>query len=169
MSIIIRIIYLVSLEVLGCSILSLWKYTFVLVSKDLELLRKKKQALDDLLSSNKISQLTYEHLNKEISEALADVERYLENMICKMRYRMEDLEKQINILEIFLANVEILRVAGEIDDETYERQSKALAIGLESMRNEVNEIRGALERVMQKPVEAVKCEEKPSEQVLEIA
>jgi gas vesicle protein len=139
--------------------LSLWKYTFELASKDLELLRKKKQALNDLLAANKISQLTYEHINKEISETLADVEKYLETVVCKMKSRVEDLEKQISILEIFLANVEILHVAGEIDDETYEKQSKALSIGLESMRNEINEIKSALERVTPKPAEAVKCTE----------
>lgn len=139
--------------------LSLWKYTFELAYKDLELLRKKKQALDDLLASNKISQSTYEHLSKELSEALADVEKYLENTICKMRERMESLERQISILEIFLANVEILHVAGEIDDETYERQSRALSIGLESMRNEINEIKCALEKTERKPAETIKCEE----------
>lgn len=139
--------------------MSLWKYTFELASKDLELLRKKKQALDDLLAANRISQPTYEHISKEISESLADVEKYLETVICKMKSRIEDLEKQISILEIFLANVEILHVAGEIDDETYEKQSRALSIGLESMRNEVNEIKSALERVTPKPAETVKCEE----------
>lgn len=143
--------------------LSLWKYIYELASKDLELLRKKKQALDDLLSANKISKLTYEHLNREISEALADVEKYLDTVICKMKSRIEDLEKQINILEIFLANVEILHVTGEIDDETYEKQSKALSMGLESMRNEVNEIRRALEKVTPKPAETVTCVEGKAE------
>ncbi|MBS7639172.1 MAG: CdvA-like protein [Candidatus Bathyarchaeia archaeon] len=139
--------------------LSLWKYTFELASKDLELLRKKKQALDDLLASNKISQSTYEHLSRELGETLADVQKYLENIICKMKERMESLERQISILEIFLANVEILHVAGEIDDETYEKQSRALSIGLESMRSEINEIKCALERTEQKPAETAKCEE----------
>ncbi|MEM2342172.1 MAG: CdvA-like protein [Candidatus Bathyarchaeia archaeon] len=143
--------------------MSLWKYIYELASKDLELLRKKKQALDNLLTANKISQLTYEHLNREISEALADVEKYLETVTCKMKSRIEELEKQISILEIFLANIEILHVTGEIDDETYEKQSKALSLGLESMRSEVNEIRSALEKVAPKPAETVTCTEEKSE------
>jgi hypothetical protein len=154
-----KIIYLFSFKVLRCRILSLWKYSFELASKDLELLKKKKQVLDDLLAANRISQPTYEHINKEISETLADVEKYLETVICKMKSRVEDLEKQIGILEIFLANVEILHAAGEINDETYEKQSRALSIGLESMRSEVNEIKSALERVTPKPAETVKCGE----------
>ncbi|MCX8170996.1 MAG: CdvA-like protein [Candidatus Bathyarchaeota archaeon] len=138
----------------------LWKYAFELASKDLDLLRRKKQALDDLLSSNRISQQTYECLDKEISDALSDVKRYLENLSCKMRNRAESLEKQVGILEIFLANIEILHAAGEIDDETYERQSKAVSLGLESTVNEINEIKRALESVAPKPVEEVKCEGK---------
>lgn len=147
--------------------LSLWRYTFELVSKDLELLKKKKQALDDLLSSKKISQPTYEHINKEISEALADVEKYLESVILKMKNRMADLEKQVSILEIFLANVEILHATGEIDEETYEKQSKALYLGLESMRNEVNEIKSILEKFESKPSEVAECKEECEEEETE--
>jgi len=134
--------------------LSLWKYTLELASKELDLLKKKKQALEDLFSSQRISQATYEHLSKEVNEALSDVEKYLETVISKMKDRMQDLEKQIGILEIFLANVEMLHATNELDDETYEKQSKALSLGIESVKYEIEEIKNALERVAPKPVEA---------------
>jgi len=136
------------------SMLSLWKYTLELASKELDLLKKKKQALDDLFSSQRISQATYEHLSREVDEALADVEKYLETVISKMKSRMEDLEKQIGILEIFLANVEMLHATNEIDDETYEKQSKALSLGIESVKYEIEEIKNALERAASKPAPA---------------
>lgn len=138
----------------------LWKYAFELASKDLELLKKKKQALDDLLSSNRISRQTYECLDKEIGDALSDVKRYLESLSCKMKNRAESLERQADILEVFLANIEILHASGEIDSETYEKQSKAISLGLESTRNEINEIRRALESITPKPAEEARCEEK---------
>jgi len=136
------------------SMLSLWKYTLELASKELDLLKKKKQALDDLFSSQRISQATYEHLSREVDETLADVEKYLETIISKMKSRMEDLEKQIGILEIFLANVEMLHATNEIDDETYEKQSKALSLGIESVKYEIEEIKNALERTTSKPAPA---------------
>lgn len=142
---------------------SLWKYVFELATKDLELLKKKKQALDDLLSSNRISSQTYECLSKEINEALSDVKNYLETLSCKMKSRAENLKKQADVLEIFLANIEILHAAGEIDYETYEKQSKAISLGLESTRNEINEIKCALESIAPKPAEEAKCEEKIEE------
>ena len=136
------------------SMLSLWKYTLELASKELDLLKKKKQALDDLFSSQRISQATYEHLSREVDETLADVEKYLETTISKMKSRMEDLEKQIGILEIFLANVEMLHATNEIDDEAYEKQSKALSLGIESVKYEIEEIKNALERTTSKPAPA---------------
>jgi len=125
-------------------ILVLWKYLFELASKDLEALKKKRQALEDLLLSNKISQQTYEYLNKDLSEALMSTEKYLESLVSKMKSRMDDLEKQIGILEIFLANSEMMYAAGEIDYETYDRESRALAAGIESMRREIFEIKNIL-------------------------
>lgn len=136
-----------------------WKYIFELASKDLELLRRKKQALENLFSSNRISQQTYEYLGKEIGKALMDVERYMETIVSEMKGRLGELEKQIGILEIFLANTEILHAAGEINYETYESQSKALLLGLESMRNERNEIESALSLFASKSPQSIGCKE----------
>ena len=145
--------------------LSLWKYTLELASKELDLLKKKKQALDDLFSSQRISQATYEHLSREVNEALADVEKYFETILSKMRSRMQDLEKQVGILEIFLANVEMLHATNEIDDETYEKQSNALSLGIESVKNEIEEIKNALEKITSKPAEAETVEYKEEAEI----
>lgn len=126
-------------------ILSLWKHIHELAIKELNLIKRKKQVLDDLLSSGRISQSTYEHLNGEINEALTSVEKYLETVVCKMESRAQDLEKQIGTLEIFLANTEMLHVTGEIDDETYEKQMRAINIGLEAAKQELSEIKSVLE------------------------
>lgn len=138
--------------VLWVLILSLWKHIHELASKELDLIKRKKQALDDLVSSGRISQSTYEHLNSEINEALTSVEKYLETIVCKMESRAQDLEKQIGTLEIFLASTEMLHVTGEIDDETYEKQMKAINLGLEAAKQELSEIKSILEGP--KPAEA---------------
>ncbi|MEM2454972.1 MAG: CdvA-like protein [Candidatus Bathyarchaeia archaeon] len=137
----------------------LWKYLLELASKDLEALKRKKQALDDLLSSNRISQQTYSYLSKDISEAMTNTEKYLESLISKMKNRIDDLEKQIGVLEIFLANNEMMYAAGEIDYEAYERQSKALAAGIESMRKEISEIKNILNPPAPEPVVMAKSVE----------
>lgn len=125
--------------------LGLWKHIFELTAKELDLIRKKKQVLNDLLSSGKISQATYTHLSSEIEETLNAMERYHESIIGKMRCRAQELEKQIGVLEIFLANAELLHVAGEIDEETYHKQIGAVNAGLEAAKQELNEIKSILE------------------------
>lgn len=122
----------------------LWKCLFEMTSKDIEALRKKKRALDDLLSSNRISHQTYECISKDLNEAITNAERYLESLISKMKGRIDDLERQIGVLELCLANTEMMYAAGEMDYETYERQSRAIITGIESMRREISEIKGIL-------------------------
>lgn len=137
----------------------LWKYLFGLASKDLEALKRKKQALEDLFSSNRISQQTYEYLNKDVGDALTSAEKYLESLVSKMKSRIDNLEKQMNILEIFLANSEMMYAAGEIDYETYERQSRALVAGIESIKREISEIKSILSAPTPEPVVITKSVE----------
>ncbi len=43
--------------------------------KELELARRKRQALEGLLNTGKISQLTYDYLKKEITNTIAEIEK----------------------------------------------------------------------------------------------
>ena len=78
--------------------------------------RKKKQALDNLLSTGRISQSTYDSFSKEMDEAIAEIERQRNALLEKMGSKMKELEGQIRTLEMLFANYEIQHVAGEVDD-----------------------------------------------------
>jgi polyhydroxyalkanoate synthesis regulator phasin len=121
-----------------------WKYSFEKVSKELELAKKKKQALDDLFNTGKISQSTYDDLNKSLSEAIAEIEARQKGLAEKMTAKITDLEQQIKTLEKFLANTEIEYVAGEIDGELRERESSALTLGLEAAKQQLDVIKEAV-------------------------
>jgi len=124
-----------------------WQNTFEILVRELELVNKKKQALDSLLSSGRISQSTYDYINEEISDTLRDVEELKKKVQDKMTSRLSDLEKQKELLERFIASLEIYHAAEEIDDLSYERQREALNLGLESTNNEINEINEALSKL----------------------
>ncbi len=156
--------------------LSLWKHSFELVNKELELTRKKKQALDSLLETGKISQSTYEYLSRELAEAISDLEEHRRSIVEKMDARAKNLEKQVEALELFLANLEVLHAAGDIEEEVYRRQSEALKLGIEATKQELNDIKNSLveapsrETVTTTPEETVEVqgetevqEEPPSE------
>jgi S-DNA-T family DNA segregation ATPase FtsK/SpoIIIE len=105
--------------------------------------KRKKQALDNLLNTGRISQSTYESFNKEIDEAVVEIERQHRALLEKMNSKTEDLEKQIKTLEMLLANFEIQHVTGEIDEEVYQREIDVLSTGLEVARRELDAVKEA--------------------------
>jgi len=145
--------------------LSLWKYSFELVIKELDLTKRKKQALDELFETKKISESTFEYLEKDLNEAINDLETHLNSIIDKMTARSLELEKQIGTLELFLANLEIYHAAEEINNDTYENQNRAILLGLEATSQELNDIKDSLSKLAPKaigtPTTPARLEEPP--------
>jgi hypothetical protein len=124
-----------------------WKHSFRKLTEENEMAKKKKQALDNLLNSGRISQSTYELIGNEIGEAIAEIERQQQALLEKMNSKMADLEEQIKMLEMLLANSEIQHVTGEVDDEVYLRETNLLSTGLETSRQELSSIRDAVNQL----------------------
>ena len=143
--------------------MSSWKYPFELVLRELDLAKKRKKALDDLYNAGRISQSTYEHIERELTEVMIDLEAHLKSLAEKMKARVKDLEDQMRILEVFLANLELHYAAGEVDEETYSRQSRAITLGLEATKQEMENIRVSLNKIFPE----AKAEEKPAEAPVE--
>jgi len=138
--------------------LSLWKNSFEMVSRELELVNRKKWILHELLATATISQLTYETLNGELTDGLSYLESYRKSLIEKMKARASNVETQISTLELFLANLEIHHAAGETEDESYSQQNDAITLGLEAAKNELIEI-GSLLSTVTLPEETTKAGE----------
>ena len=105
--------------------------------------KRKRQALDNLLNTGRISQSTYESFNKEIDAAVAEIERQHRALQGKINLKTEELEKQIKTLEMLLANFEIQHVTGEIEEEVYQREIDVLSTGLEVARQQLNTVKEA--------------------------
>lgn len=120
-----------------------WKYSFKKLNEEYELARKKKKALDNLLTSGKISETTHGLFNSEIADALAEIENQKKALVEKMASKTDELEEQIKTLEILFANFEIQHVTGEIDEETYLRETDLLNMGLETTRHELDAVQEA--------------------------
>jgi CdvA-like coiled-coil domain len=124
-----------------------WKHSFRRLSEEFDVARKKKQALDNLLNNGKISQSTHDIFNKEIDEAIADIEKQQKALLEKMASKVVELEGQVKSLEILLANYEIRHVTGEIDEESYQRDSELLGIGLETAKQELEQVKDAADHL----------------------
>ncbi len=127
--------------------LTWWKHSFERLNEEYDMAKRKKQVLDNLLNSGRISQSTYESFNKEIDEAIAEIERQQENLLEKMNSKMGELEQHVKTLEMLLANFEIQHVAGEVDEEVYQREIDLLSMGLETARRELDVIREAMNQL----------------------
>ena len=124
-----------------------WKHSFDRLSEEYEMAKKKKEALDSLLNTGRISQSTFESFNEEIDQAVVEIERQQRALLEKMNSKTEKLEQQIKTLEILLADFEIQHVSGEIDEEVYQREIDLLSTGLEVARRELDVVREASNQI----------------------
>jgi hypothetical protein len=118
-----------------------WKYTFKRLNEEYDIAKRKKQALDNLFTTGKISQSTRDSFDGEINAAIATIEKQQKELIDSMAGKTQELENQIKMLETLLANYEIQHVVGEIDDDIYQREISLLTTGLETTKNELNTIK----------------------------
>lgn len=124
-----------------------WKHSFRRLGEEFEAAKKKKQALDSLLATGRISQSTYDAFSNDIDEAMVEIEREQQALQQKMRAKMTELEAQTKTLEMLLANFEIQHVTGELDDEVYQRQVDLLSVGIENSRLELDAVKEAVDQL----------------------
>jgi hypothetical protein len=124
-----------------------WKHSFRKLNEENEMAKKKKQALDNLLNTGRISQSTYDLFNNEMDEAIAEIERQQKALLEKMNSKMEELEEQIKTLEMLLANFEIQHVTGEVDEEVYQSEIGVLSMGIETAKQELDMVREAVNQL----------------------
>jgi phage terminase small subunit len=124
-----------------------WKCSFEKLNEEYGTLLKKRQALSNLFSSGKISQFIYESLDKEMDEAVAEVERQKKVLLDKMNVKSLELQQQIKILELLLAKFEIQYAGGEIEENLYKNEISLISLGLENAKKELNAIKEASEKL----------------------
>jgi len=139
-----------------------WKASFEKINSEYETVLKKRQALNNLYNSGRISRFTFELFDKEMEEALTEIEKKKNILLEKMAAKFKEVEEQIRILERLLANYEIQYVGGEISEEDYQREIALLSMGLENARKELGIIKETMDRLTSdaKTVE-VKTEAEP--------
>ncbi len=103
--------------------------------------------MDNLLSAGRISQSTHDIFNKEIDDAISEIEKQQKALLEKMAAKVVELEGQVKTLEILLANFEIRHVTGEIGDEAYRRESDLFASGLDAAKHELEEVKEATDQL----------------------
>jgi len=128
----------------------LWKDAFEKINLELDSTNRKKQVLDDLLGTGRISQSTYDGLCKDLDEDINQIELRRKALAEKMASKLNELEKQLQALEFFLAHSEMAYAAGEINSELYAKESSALNLGMEATKQELNWIKEVIIQLVPK-------------------
>jgi hypothetical protein len=131
-----------------------WKHSFKRLNEEYEIATKKKQALDNLFETGRISQSTRDSFNSEIVAAIAEIEKQQKDLLAKMQLKIQALESQIKTLEMLLANYEIQHVVGEIDEEIYQHEITLLSTGLDTAKHELDMVIEATNQLCAPPAPA---------------
>ena len=130
-----------------------WKHSFKRLNEEYEIAKKKKQALDNLFETGRISKATRDSFENDINAVIMEIEKQQKDLLAKMQGKTQELESQIKTLETLFANYEIEHVVGEIDEESYQREITLLSTGLETAKHELEVIKEATNQLCT-PVEA---------------
>jgi len=142
-----------------------WRDSFEKINSELDIAKRKKQALENLHNAGRVSQFAYECLNKELTDETEQIETRRKTLTEKMTGKLNELEEQRMALEMFLANTEMAYVAGEINDEIHSKESSALDLGLEATKQELSWIKEAIIQLVPKETETAASVVTPAESV----
>jgi len=124
-----------------------WKQSFETITQELKMAYRKREALEDLMAKNRMSRPTYEHLLKGLEEEISRLEDHKRSLARNMTERIDELRKQIGLIELFLASLELSFVGRELDEEAYNQQRETLNAGLEATKAEMKQIENALTEI----------------------
>ena len=144
------------------------KSSFEITSKELNVLNKKKQAIDKLFKGGKISKATFDEIAKDYDNAIAEMGRFQKDLVGQVSSVASGLEQRLWTLEKTLVKIEEWRALGEIDRNTYRRNHKAILDGLADGKRGLAKLKEALSKITPKVPEAeTPAEEKVAEEALE--
>ncbi len=125
-----------------------WKVEKNVIQKEWNLTQKKFSALDNLLKSGKVSKAVCESLRKkEFEPVIKKLREKREVLLKDLKKRHDELRFQIGKFEKSIANIELERMVGGMDDQTYKTAHKSIRPLLESAMSEERDIQAALEHL----------------------
>ena len=125
-----------------------WKVDTNIIQKEWTLTQKKIFALDNLLKAGKVSQVVYENLRKqEFETTIKQLRKKREALLGDLKSRYDELKFQIEKFERSIANIELERMVGEMDDQTYKTAYDSIKSLLKSAVSEKKDIQAALDQL----------------------
>jgi len=108
----------------GFIIVPAWKVEGESLTKEIEMIHRRIQSLDDLVKSGEVDQHLYEKNIQQYQERLEKIRDSCNNFAAKINARIGELDAQEESINNFLLNLKIYHKSGEMDEGTYNAQSE---------------------------------------------
>jgi hypothetical protein len=129
------------------------------VSRELELMERRRQVLDRMLRVGKISQVAYDTLCGVVDSSVRKIKVFADEAISEVNR----LEKRGRMLEVWLWEAEFQRAAGEIGEESYQHLSDAINLAVRTARRGAQRIQEMLRTLNLAPTPPSTLEAKAQE------
>ena len=130
------------------------------VSRELELIEKKKRVFDGLFQTGKISYATYKALCGAVESSIAKIRMFVEEAVSEVRR----LREQALRMRIFRERMEVLHAFGELDDYSYLNLDEALNLAMNISWRKAEKLEETLSRLNlleREPAKAEASREEP--------
>jgi hypothetical protein len=96
-----------------------WKLESEAFAKEVEMVKKRMQALRDLLKDGEIDKELYGKMYQQYDGKLGKIQESSVRFADAIRHRVGELNMQEDVLDEFLVNVKMYSKSGEIDEPTF--------------------------------------------------
>lgn len=110
------------------------------LTRELDLLRRRDHALNELSVSGDVDETMYRQLKEQFKQARDDLLRRSEVAIQKLAERSQKLDEQVKIIQSLMANNKMHYTSGEIGEDAYSSANESIQNGLRHFSSEKKSI-----------------------------
>lgn len=112
-----------------------------------ETAKERLSKLEDLRKEKSISQKTYEKMNREYKESIADAEEKITHEIVKMEYWKDQLVKELQEKRDTLETLFVRKSTGELTEEEYNEEKEDLTEKIKNWEAAIEELKKLLRKL----------------------
>ncbi|MEM2942436.1 MAG: CdvA-like protein [Candidatus Bathyarchaeia archaeon] len=118
------------------------------LTRELDLLRRRDHALDELLISGDVDRGMYGQLKEQFRQARDTLLARSDVVIQKLGERLQRLEEQKKTIQSLMANNKMHYSSGEIDEEAYSLANESIQNGLKRCSSEEKNVDEAINKLI---------------------
>lgn len=96
-----------------------WKVDTDKLRREIALIQKRAQALEELVKEGEVTQVAYDDLYKQYTTHIRELQEAYSALTGTLRQRIDEIETRREALEKFLGGMKVQYRTGEVDEGTY--------------------------------------------------